>query len=348
MKRNNLRYSRFSLVGFLLFFLTIGFTSTCAIFVYSATFSATNGNTFLVALAVIGILLTGAILCTFADIYRRKIMIERPVNLILKATKKIASGDFSVKLNTLHEYEKYDEYDHIFENINIMTAELSKNQVLKSDFISNISHEINTPLAIIQNYAKTLKNTNLTPEKQQEIFDVLEQQSKKLSQLITNILKLNKLENQKIIPENEQFDLAELLRIITLQYEEIIEKKHLKLECDIDEVSIYSSPTLIEIVLNNLISNAVKFTDTGTISVTLKQNKTHAIIKVQDTGCGISNETGTRIFDKFYQGDTSHSIEGNGLGLALVKQVIDLIGGEISVESKINQGSTFTLKVKKG
>ena len=173
-------------------------------------------------------------------------------------------------------------------------------------------------------------------------------QTKKLSELITNILKLNKLENQQLLPENETFDLAELVRTSLLTYENLIDKKEIVLECDIDEIQLSGGESLVELIVNNLLSNAVKFTERGgKVQVSLKDEGENAVIKVKDSGCGISKEVGKHIFDKFYQGDTSHSSEGNGLGLALVKKVIDIIGGEIAVESKVGEGSTFTVKLKK-
>lgn len=346
MKRNN-RYSGFSLIGFLLFFITLGITSTFSIMVYHFSIKGTDHNTFVVAICVFFAILLGAVLCTVADIFRRKYMVEKPVKKILDATEKIASGDFNVKIRHDKEFSKFDEYDLIFDNINTMTAELSKNEVLKNDFISNVSHEIKTPLSIIQNHAKTLQNANLIEEKRQEYLNGLIINTKKLSDLITNILKLNKLENQQIVPEIEELDLSELLRVCALSHENLIEKKNLDLICDIDEVKIVSSASLLEVVFNNLISNAIKFTDFGEINISLKEKNNYAVIKIKDTGCGITKEVGEHIFDKFYQGDTSHSSEGNGLGLSLVKKVIDLIGGEITVKSKVSVGSTFTIKLKK-
>lgn len=346
--KNKKRYIGFSLIGFVLFFLTITITSTACIFVYYFVTKASNGNIWAVGFSVLGTILFGAVVCCLCDIFRRKKMIEKPLKMILDATEKIAAGDFNVRLVPLHEFIKYDEYDFIFNNLNTMAQELSKNEILKTDFISNVSHEIKTPLTVIQNYAKALQKDNLSDEKKLEFLNGLTLQTKKLSDLISNILKLNKLENQQIIPEIEEFDLSELLRISALSYENLLEKKNIKLKCDIDEIKIVSSETLLEIVFNNLISNAIKFTDNGgEIFISLKEEGNCAVIKIKDTGCGISKEVGTYIFDKFYQGDTSRSAEGNGLGLSLVKKVIDLIGGEISVESKLGVGSTFSVKLKK-
>jgi len=348
MKKNKNSLSGFTVAGFFIFFCTILVTSTASIFIYYIANKVSNGNTTIVFFSVIGIIIFGAFICTLCDMFRRKIMIEKPVQKILDATEAIASGDFTVKIGHDHDYNKYDQYDLIFDNINTMTAELSKNELLKNDFISNVSHEIKTPLAVIQNFAKALQNKDLDNNKKQEYLNGLLIQTKKLSELISNILKLNKLENQQTLPEFENFDLSELVRICTLNFESLIEKKNLELECDIDEIIINSSESLIELVINNLISNAIKFTpNNGKIIVSLKDSPTHAIIKIKDSGCGISKEVGSRIFEKFYQGDTTRSSEGNGLGLSLVKKVIDIIGGEISVESKVNIGSTFIIKLKK-
>lgn len=345
--KNNKVFINGTIIGFLLFVLTIGITSTGSIVVYHLVTDHTNSR-MLIGLAVMGAIILGAIICSIIDIYRRKNLVQKPVRMILDATKKIASGDFSVKLIPINEYAKYTEYDLIFENINIMTKELAKNEMINNDFISNVSHEIKTPLSVIQNYATVLKDDKLDKEKRQQYLNNLIIQTKKLSNLISNILKLNKLENQRIVPEIEEFDLAELLRVIILNYESLFENKQIELKCDISDIKIESSASLLEIVLNNLISNAIKFTDVGgTISVNLKQEFPYVVIEVEDSGCGISKEVGEHLFDKFYQGDTSHSSEGNGLGLALVKRVIDLIGGEISVKSKLGKGSTFIVKLKK-
>lgn len=348
MRKTKKRSFGYLIVGFFLFFATIFVTSSLSIFVYYHVNKHSNGNTLLIAVAVVGMIFCGAVICSTIDYFRRKKMIEKPVKIILEATQKIASGNFNIKLIPAHEYLKYDEYDLIFENINTMTAELSKNELLKNDFISNVSHEIKTPLAVIQNYANALQSPDLDKNKRSEFLKGLVVQTKKLSDLISNILKLNKLENQKIVPEIETFDLSELLRISALSFESLFDKKDISLKCDIDEMKITSSKSLLEIVFNNLISNAIKFTDNGgKITIALKELNGYAVIKVKDTGCGIPKEVGEHIFEKFYQGDRSRFTDGNGLGLALVKKVIDVIGGEISVQSKVGKGSTFIIKLKK-
>ena len=165
--------------------------------------------------------------------------------------------------------------------------------------------------------------------------------SSRLAALVHNVLRLNRLEHRKLGAQRVRFRLDEQLAQCILQFEEPIERKGLELACDLDEVTVCSDEGCLELVWNNLLSNAVKFTDGGSISVTLKGKGDRAVVTVSDTGCGMSAETGRHIFEQFYQGDTSHAGEGNGLGLALVKKVIAVLGGEIAVESEEGKGSTF-------
>ena len=339
----------FSLFGALIFFVTIAVVVTAAVLLYSVVAEKSGGNNGVIAGVMFCVVLFLSLVCSLIDLFRRQFMIERPVREILEATEKIAAGDFSVRLPIVHPYKRYDEFDCIAENFNKMAEELSRTEVLHNDFISNVSHELKTPLAIIRNYAVLLKNGGLTPAEREQYADTLEAACLRLSALVTNILKLNKLENHGIAQEAEaeRFRLDEQLAEAVLGFEDAIERKNLLLSCDLEEIEIYSSPSYLEIVWNNLLSNAVKFTEAGgKIGVSLKRIGENAVVKVSDSGCGISRETGAHVFEKFYQGDTSHAQEGNGLGLALVKKVIDLIGGEISVESEVRKGSTFTVALR--
>jgi signal transduction histidine kinase len=166
---------------------------------------------------------------------------------------------------------------------------------------------------------------------------------------VGNILKLNKLENQTIYPDTQVYDLGAQLGECLVGFEEVWEQKNLEIEADLDEnVLVQADPELLTLVWNNLFSNAMKFTDPGgTVSVSLKTFRDLAVVDITDTGCGISPETGRHIFEKFYQGDTSHATRGNGLGLALVKRVMDITGGDISVLSEVGVGSTFTIKLRR-
>ncbi|MBO5362729.1 MAG: sensor histidine kinase [Clostridia bacterium] len=340
------RNAGFSIVGAIAFFVLVALLMQIAILVYDYILSWTDDKAVIAVLILILVILLSAF-CTVFDLIRRKLTVERPTRKILQATERIAAGDFSTRLEILREYGKYNEYDLIMENLNKMAAELQKTEVLRMDFISNVSHEIKTPLAVIQNYAALLKEGNLEEETRKKYAEILEQASKRTANLITNILKLNKLENQEISAKKERFNLTESLSETVLTFESLVEKKNVTLDCELDDVFILSSESLLEIVWQNLLSNAVKFTNEGgMVALKLKKSGRNVEVSVSDTGVGISAEVGARIFEKFYQGDVSHASEGNGLGLALVKKVIDVLGGEISVQSELGKGSTFTVLLK--
>ena len=271
--------------------------------------------------------------------------VTRPVKKIKKALDQITNGDLSIRIEPCGNAA----FDAIIESINHMTAELSSVETLKTDFISNVSHEIKTPIAIMQNYATLLQSHDLKDDERIEYAKTLSNAASRLNSLITNILKLNRLENQQIKPNLGQFDLSGQLTECLLGFEQIWEEKNIEIIPEIeDNITITSDPELLSIVFNNLLSNAFKFTEpNGTVYITLKQTDDHVSISIKDTGCGISSETGKHIFDKFYQGDTSHATQGNGLGLALVKRIIDIVNGEITVQSTPGHGSTFTIVLER-
>ena len=348
MKRGGLRPTRSVLLGSLLFFVLIALVIQIAVLIYDYIAERTESN-MLIALLMLGVIVLLSIACTVIDIFRRRLMVTHPTERILMATERIAAGDFSVQLPLMHPYGRYTEYDLIMENLNMMAAELSKSEMLKTDFISNVSHELKTPLAVIGSYAALLRDESIEPEERRRHIETMLAAVARLSNLVTNILKLNKLENRELRPETETFDLTASLEECILAHEELIEAKELTLDCELDEVHITSSRSYLELVWNNLISNAIKFTEPGgAVGVRLKRLESTVEVSVFDTGCGISPEFGARIFEKFYQGETSHSGEGNGLGLALVRKVIDILGGKITVSSEIGKGSTFTVTLGGG
>ena len=270
---------------------------------------------------------------------------EKPLKDLAKATEKVANGDFSVYVPTINSADEYDYLDVMIMDFNKMVEELGSIETLKTDFVSNVSHEMKTPIAVIKNYAELLQKENLEEEKRQEYAKGIKDASSRLSGLISNILKLNKLENQSITPMPERYDISRQLCDCILQYENTWEEKEIEIDVDVEDTAyVYADASILEIVWNNLFSNAFKFTEVGGL-VSLKQfsEEEKVIIQISDTGCGMNEETKKHIFDKFYQGDTSHSKEGNGLGMAMVKRVIDMVGGNISVTSTLGVGSTFTV-----
>lgn len=290
-----------------------------------------------------------SILITTFDGIRRRFTVERPVRRIVSAAEKMMHGDFSAQIKPLSGIYDVDGFNTIIHYFNQMAEELSGIETLRTDFIANVSHELKTPLAIIQNCGTMLQGPDLPEEKRLEYAKTITESSRRLSSLITNILKLNKLENQQIYPEQRIYNLGEQLCECLLNFETTWEKKAIEINTDIEEeIFIESDAELLTLAWNNLFSNAMKFTDTsGSVSLTLESDGQFAVVRVSDTGCGISPEVGKHIFEKFYQGDTSHSTQGNGLGLALVKRVVDIIGGDISVESELGKGSTFTVKIRR-
>ena len=340
--------------NYVVFFLTVAFAVSCCMMLFVSTLSDTMGLDLTAdnVGAAAKVTFANVLLITFAfgtvDYIRRKITVDRPVRQITEAAEKIMQGDFSVRIPPIHGAGT-DGFNQIREAINKMAAELSGTETLRTDFIANVSHELKTPLAVMGNYATMLQRPGITEEEKNEYAKAIAEAARRLAQLITNILKLNKLENQQIFPQPQEFDLGEQLCESLLQFEDAWEAKNLEIETDIeDDVRIKSDPELLSLVWNNLISNAVKFTpDGGTIGVSLKTADHAVIVQVRDTGCGMKPETGIHIFEKFYQGDTSHATQGNGLGLALVKRVVDILNGEIGVQSVYGEGSTFTVKFKR-
>ena len=268
---------------------------------------------------------------------------------IMDALDQVMQGDFTVRIAHVKEFAGETGFNEVINAINKMTAELEGTETLRTDFIANVSHELKTPLAVMANLSTMLQQPGLSDAERMAYAKDISHSARRLAALITNILKLNKLENQQIFPQPQEFDLGEQLCECLLGFEDAWEKKNLEIETDIqDDVRIKSDPELLSLVWNNLISNAVKFTpEGGTVGVTLKADGKKVFVSVRDTGCGMTAETGKHIFEKFYQGDTSHATQGNGLGLALVKRVVDILGGEIAVQSVYGQGSTFTVSIRR-
>ena len=297
-------------------------------------------GTYWIAMAVIAAIILHQVSCSKFD---------RPMRRLSRAMKAVAEGDFSVSVTPTHTGSKMDYMDIMFEDFNRMVQELGSIETMKNDFIANVSHEIKTPLAVIESYATALERGDLTPAQREEYAQTIASASRSLSTLISNILRLNKLENQEIVPAAKEYDLTRQPSDCALAQESAWEDKQIEFDAQLEErVMITADESMMELVFNNLIANAIKFTEPGG-RVVLRQivHADTVDVIVADTGCGMSEETMRHIFDKFYQGDTSHSGEGNGLGLALARRVLEICGGQIAVSSRPGEGSEFIVTLKR-
>ncbi len=343
-----------SLYHFFCFFLLMAFVITCCTMLFVTTMSRAMGLVFTEENIQAGAKLTFgnvvllSLVCTVIDTVRRKLTIERPVKKIVTAAEQLAKGDYSVRVPVIHSINRADGLAEISDCFNQMAQELSSVETLQTDFIANVSHELKTPLSIMQNYGTLLQQPDLSEEERIQYAKGVSEACRRLANLITNILKLNKLENQQIFPAMQQYNLSAQLAESLLAFENVWERKQIAIETDLaEDVQIHADPELLSLVWNNLLSNAFKFTEAGgTVGLNLKLENGMAEISVSDTGCGISPEVGKHIFEKFYQGNTSHATQGNGLGLALVRRVVRILGGDIAVSSEVGKGSTFTVRLK--
>ena len=341
--------------NYLVFFLTVAFVISCCTMLFVSTLTDTLEITLNATDLNVAAKLTfwNVVLLSFiffvADTLRRKYTVERPVKRITDAADQIIAGDFNVRLKPQGSFATDETFNQVIECFNRMAEELGSVETLRTDFIANVSHEMKTPLAVMQNYGTLLQASDLSEEKRMEYAKGVTDGARRMADMMTNILKLNRLENQQIYPQTTEFDLGEQLCECLLQYESVWEKADIEIETDIaEDVRVRADAELLGHVWNNLFSNAFKFTPSGgTVTVLLTATDDYAVVKVQDTGCGMTPEVGAHIFEKFYQGDTSHSVQGNGLGLALVKRVIDIMQGEIGVESVVGKGSIFTVKIRR-
>jgi len=268
----------------------------------------------------------------------------KPVNKISNAMNQLASGNFGARLSFKGPLEKHPTVKEFTNSFNTMASELQQTEMLRSDFINNFSHEFKTPIVSITGFAKLLKRGNLPREKQTEYLDAIEEESVRLSQLATNVLNLTKVENQNILTDVNRFNLSEQLRTSALLLEGKWTKKHIELILPMDEFYINANEELLKQVWLNLLDNAIKFSpDYGTVEVQIK-NSQDTSVSISNYGDAIPEGSMDKIFNEFYQVDESHSKEGNGVGLAVVKKIVDLHDGEITVNCKDGK-TTFIVTI---
>ena len=283
-------------------------------------------------------LLIGTI--TSAGVSRR---VLRPINDLVRATKKVAQGDFSVRVE---KGDSRGEINELVDSFNDMARELSSIELFRSDFINSFSHEFKTPIVSIRGFARQLQRDDLSDEERREYARIIASESERLANMATNVLLLTKLENQNIVTDQAPFRLDEQIRRCVLLLEKQWSEKDVTPSLDLEEITISGNEEMLSQVWINLIGNAVKFSPPGgEIRLRLRAFGHMVLTDVEDDGEGMDEETKRHIFEKFYQGDTAHATEGNGLGLSLVGRIVKLSGGDVSVRSAPGEGSCFTVKL---
>lgn len=300
-----------------------------------------RGRRIPILLFAAGSLLLGGIIA----IYVGKLII-RPIQNMSNAFDELSKGDFDVRIS---EDEKIIEIKEMAHRFNAMTYDLSHIETLRSDFVANVSHEFKTPIAAIEGYAALLQNHKLTQEKHDRYVEKILENSRRLSNMSGNILLLSKLENQEIVPNQSEYRLDEQIRQCVLMLESKWTAKKIELDIALEKITHFGCQGLLEQVWLNLLDNAIKYSSVGGF-IAIKMERLNGTISVSiaDHGDGMTNDVKKHIFEKFYQGDPSRKAEGNGLGLALVKRIVDLCQGEITVQSVPSQGTTFTVKLPGG
>lgn len=287
------------------------------------------------------------IFCLIIAMIATRFILKRflePIKTLGEAMQKVADGDFSTRVETKSTSAEIQE---IFSGFNIMTKELASTEILQTDFVSNVSHEFKTPINAIEGYTTLLQSTDNIDEIENEYIEKILFNTKRLSSLVSNILLLSKIENQSIQTNRVKFRLDEQIRETIVALEQSWTEKNIELNVELEETEYYGSEALTYHIWSNIIGNAVKFSpDGGTVKINLTKEQDNILFTVEDDGPGLSEEAKKHLFDKFYQADSSHKQEGNGLGLALVKRIVTIIGGEVLAENTEDGGCRFTVILK--
>lgn len=263
----------------------------------------------------------------------------RPIEKVNDAMKRVSQGDFSIRLD---ESEGDGEIGELVASYNHMAEELSGIEMFRTDFINNFSHEFKTPIVSIRGFARQLERDDLTEEQRKEYTRIIVSESERLANMSANVLLLTKLENQQIVTDKTRYRLDEQIRSCILLLEKQWEEKELDLQLDLDELEYEGNEEMMSHVWVNLLSNAIKFSPVGgVLEAGCMRVQDFIVVRIADHGEGMDAATQARVFEKFYQGDSAHATEGNGLGLSLVKRIVDLCQGKVTLTSAPGQGATF-------
>ena len=265
-----------------------------------------------------------------------------PIRQINEATKKISAGDFDIELQS----DREDEIGELTENFNIMAKDLNKIELLQKDFINNVSHEMKTPVSSIKGFAQLLEKENLTEEEKKEYIGIIVEESDRLLNISSNILKLSKLQNKEKLTNKTDVNISDQIRKIINVLENKWTEKNITIMANLPETIVFGDEELLYQMWMNLLDNSIKFTgENGSIDIDIRKNNSKIIVSIKDNGIGMTEEEKKKIFERFYQVDQSHYSEGSGLGLAIVKRIINLSGGKIDIESSKGKGSNFIVEL---
>lgn len=342
MKNNNdysIRLKLIALIFGIMIFSNIMIVVIYAIILHLDVVNPQRFNPLIIATVLLGASIVIGLLVT--PVFSKNV--SSMTKKIIKALNEVAKGNFEIQLD--EHYYSSTKINDIIKNFNGMVRELNSIETLRSDFISNFSHEFKTPLVSMLGFAKLLKDPSTTEEEKEEYINIIISEANRLSDLATNVLLLSKLQTEtNELPKTTTFFIDEQIRQSVLLFVKQWENKNIDINVDVIPMKYHGNEELIKQIWINLISNAIKFTNSnGHIEILSEKVDNNYVIKICDDGIGMSNVEIKRIFDKFYQADTSHSTKGNGLGLAIVNEILKLCSGEISVESSLNKGTTFTV-----
>ena len=331
----------FTFAIFILFAIT-GITAAL-LFILLDLIASFNGlqiaGYLLVISMALACILIGAGLATLSGKY-----IMSRIQRISHGMREVARGNFKARVPEKDKKNSPSEFGELERSFNQMASDLDGIEFFRNDFINNFSHEFKTPIVSIRGFARQLQSGNLSDEERREYLDIIVSESERLVNMSSNVLLLSKLENQQIVSNKSEFYLDEQIRRSILLLEKDWSTKEIELDIDLDEIKFLFNEEMLSHVFINLINNAIKFTDVGgRIEISLKRRGDSAIFSVKDNGIGMTAEIKERIFEKFYQGDSSHTSTGNGIGLNIVQRIVSLAHGAIEVESKLGEGSRFTV-----
>ena len=339
-KKRKLRFSRVSLNTRITVILgCVVFASVIVAFCIVALIKKLNPSA-----TSLSVLVQINILCLAIAVIATRFILKRflePIKTLREAMQKVAGGDFSTRIEIKSNSAEMQE---LFSGFNMMAKELASTEILQTDFVSNVSHEFKTPINAIEGYTTLLQSTENIDEVENEYIEKILFNTKRLSSLVSNILLLSKIENQSIQTKQVKFRLDEQIRETIVALEQSWTEKDIELNVELEEIEYYGSEALSYHIWSNIIGNAIKFSpDGGAVKINLTKEQNSIFFTVEDNGPGLTEEAKKHLFDKFYQADSSHKQEGNGLGLALVKRIVTILGGEVYAENLESGGCRFTV-----